>query len=430
MQVPLLKSWSGLLSSWKTNSGSISSVATSVSGAFFITGSSDNIVRIWETLSGAIICILEGHTAPVTSVDLTAKGDLAASASMDTSVRLWNTTTGSCISVLSEHSKWVMSASFSSTAKMLVSASHDHLVKIWDVHQGEVLYTMRGHNLGVNSAFFSPNDALIVSTSHDKSLRIWKTSTGECLMVLEGHGGAVRSAVFSPSGSLVASTGDDGFIRIWDVRALPGHLLDILRYSDVQRSRGNAVKFINDDQELLSGSDDGMIRLWSLQSRRVMIQIKAPTTSVRAVALPNGDSSLVFGSSNGRVSLWDLSYLRNYGTAIGVHDDNLLPVGLKLTDVGGSPINLLENAVWSNQPLDPRRILERIKFERGPQYLHLDQEFWLCDRRTGKPLCWLPPDHRPDLMTPHPSHAVSGRTYACVTLSGALLTLESLSIEA
>jgi WD40 repeat protein len=427
MQAPFLKSWSGLLSSWKTNSGSVSSVATSVSGAVFSTGSSDNIVRIWDTMSGAIICILEGHTAPVTSVDLTAMGNLVASASMDTSVRLWNTTTGLCTAVLSGHSKWAMSAAFSSTAEIIVSASHDHLVKIWDVHKGKVLRTLRGHSLGVNSAFLSPNDALIVSSSHDKTLRIWQTSTGDCLIVLEGHDGAVRSAVFSPSGFLVASTGDDGSIRIWDARALPGRLVDVLRHSDGRGSRGNAIQFLADEKELLCGSDDGIIRLWSLKSRRVLIQIKASTASVHAVALSNEDSGLVFGSSNGCVSLWDLSYLRHHNTATEMHGVNLVPVGLKLADVGGSPINLLENAVWSDRPLDPRRILNRIQSEKGPQHLQIDQEFWVCDQRTGKRLCWLPPDYRPDVITsPGLIQAVSGRTYACIIRSGALMTLEFL----
>ncbi len=87
----------------------------------------------------------------------------------------------------------------------------------------------------------------VATGSRDKSIRIWDALTGQCLRVLvraacvccqappahypittqNGHDNWVRALVFHPSGKFLLSASDDKTIRIWDLQT--GRLLKTLQ---------------------------------------------------------------------------------------------------------------------------------------------------------------------------------------------------------
>ena len=63
-------------------------------GAYLLSASHDQTVRLWDVASGRCVRLLCGHSAPVRDVSASADGNLAASADEDGHVLLWHLASG------------------------------------------------------------------------------------------------------------------------------------------------------------------------------------------------------------------------------------------------------------------------------------------------------------------------------------------------
>jgi WD40 repeat protein len=96
-------------------------------------------------------------------------GKQVASGSVDRTVRLWDTVTGAALQTLEGHSGSVYSVAFSPDGKQVASGSDDRTVRLWDTVTGTALQTLKGHSSSVYSVAFSPDgkeeEALFVSNN-------------------------------------------------------------------------------------------------------------------------------------------------------------------------------------------------------------------------------------------------------------------------
>ena len=145
-------------------------------GKCVVSGSWDNIIRLWDSESGeAIGKPLLGHTNSVLSVSFSPDGKRIVSGSADGTIRLWVAESGEPIGQpLEGHTDWVRSVSFSPDGTRIVSGSYDKSIRLWDAESGEVMgEPLLGHTDWVRSASFSPDGKCIVSGSADNTLGLW-----------------------------------------------------------------------------------------------------------------------------------------------------------------------------------------------------------------------------------------------------------------
>ncbi|CAO3639422.1 unnamed protein product [Mucor fragilis] len=147
--------------------------AIAAHGHTLVSGSYDNTVRVWNTQSGRLLHLLEGHTQKVYSVVIDAERNRCMSGSMDTSVRIWDLETGECIKKLEGHSVLVGLLGLSN--QYLVSAAADSILRVWSPETGVCHHALSGHG---NSITCFQHDNYKVVSGSEGGLKMWDIQTG------------------------------------------------------------------------------------------------------------------------------------------------------------------------------------------------------------------------------------------------------------
>ena len=128
------------------------------------------------------------------------------------------------------------------------------------------------------------------------------------LATLEAHRGRVLSVAFSPGGSILASGSEDGTVRLWDVES---------RKQIATLEGSYTVVFSPDGSALASGSRDGTVKLWDMEKREQIATLEGHTGRVVSVTFSPDGSTLASGSEDGTVRLWDVESRRQIATLEG-----------------------------------------------------------------------------------------------------------------
>lgn len=178
----------------------------------------DLTLRSWDTSSGQIVAVFQGHTATIEQVRYSADGTWVISASWDKTARIWETSTGRLLKTL-PHTDAVSSASFSPDRKQAVTTSWDGLAQIWRIDSDKPQFLLKKHQKAVLDAQFSPDGHQVVTASADGTARLWNAKSGEEIALLrsnsESEAEPVVQAFFSPDGQYVATLSKSGRINLW-----------------------------------------------------------------------------------------------------------------------------------------------------------------------------------------------------------------------
>jgi WD40 repeat protein len=136
-----------------------------------------------------------------------------------------------------------------------------------------------------------------------------KQAVWHCVQTLSGHQGEITAIAISPDGGLIASGSTDKTIRLWSLQT--GKLLYTwmgrsLRFSQGHQDQITALVFSPNSQVLISSSADGTIKQWDLNSGELFSSLPSHGWGVSAMALSPTEPLLVSGSEDGLMQLWDL----------------------------------------------------------------------------------------------------------------------------
>jgi WD40 repeat protein len=325
----------------------VAGVALVPSRPLIVAGASNSTLTVWSMDGFEEIARLSGHKRQVTCLTISSDGSRIVSGSRDRTMRVWDGRTFEEIGIC-EHEDEVNSVMFSPDSSLMASGLNDCTVWIWSSITLENITRLTGHKGIVTSVAFIPSGTRIASASGDCTVRMWDARTYEPLPALQcsGQVGAIAfspdstqlalgertsdtegilkmfhvmtlgeqahvnistgyllpwAIVFSPGGNLIAWGTASGAIQIWDA----SNLSSIATISG-HHGRLTSIAFSSDGSQIVSGSEDGTVRIRPVaSSEKQLAPIPGHTDRVCQVMFSSDGSRLVTGSFDKTVRIWD-----------------------------------------------------------------------------------------------------------------------------
>jgi WD40 repeat protein len=350
-------------------------------------GFGGNSVKIWNVSTGLLI---RDIVTPNTVGDFAVSPDdtKVVTANVDGIVRLWDVASGNLLQTINAHYWNAVAVAYAPDGTRIASAGIDGLIKEWNPDTGALLATFKGHSPAKGTLKSSP-DGLRVITSYDYgscSAEVWDTRTGLRLFLLEGHTRGVFSAGFMPDGTMFTVSGDKT-VNFWS--ALDGHLLRTIALSikpfladlspDGTRmalSNGNDVRmldiasgtlgitftghtdtvsdvaFSSDGELLVTGSGDGLAKLWDADTGVCHKTFTGHVGPVRCVAISPDGQTLLSGGQDFTAKQWDTvttNCIRTFTHTNALLDVGFSPDGARMLTINNNPdVNVWDTATGAS----------------------------------------------------------------------------------
>ncbi|CAC5342730.1 MULTISPECIES: serine/threonine-protein kinase [Planktothrix] len=351
---------------------------------YILLGTNDHTLKLWDIEIGESVKTFEGHESCISSVALSLDNKLALSGSWDGTLKLWDIDTGRCLLTFIGHNDNVQSVCISSDSQFVLSGSSDNTIRLWNLPTGRCLHTFSGHTEVVMSVDLTSDDQLAVSGSWDGQLGVWQIngkinllapirltkiidtktiitinklyeetfkqaenalSRGDTLEFaqhlrklrnLPDHGSSqkvfqawtilykhfprktflrgweianllgsnsiVTSVYLTPDGQYALSASRDDKIRLWDLNTGK-----IIRVFEEHSDSVNSICLNSNGKYVLSGSDDKTLKFWSVETGECLQTFEGHTDSVTSVCITSDSQYVISGSKDWTFRLWEVS---------------------------------------------------------------------------------------------------------------------------
>ena len=281
--------------------------AISPDGKYLAKGKISDIVRLWDIKSGKLIREFHGHEKAVLCMAFTPDGEKLVTGSADKTIRVWDVETGEELNVLKGHWEVVFSLNINKEGTKIISGSWDSNARVWDLNTGELLESYPYDQASPYQIEFYGNDIYAIVAGLDKTLKMYELDSKTEVTNFIGHTDVINAFSVHPDQNTLASVSWDGRLKCWNMftglqnwrvqyeEALfavrfnhQGNILAVgggnrdIEFRDAKN--GNLIKtlkghqaavtnlsFTQDDKLLISSSEDGMIKIWNVESASEII---------------------------------------------------------------------------------------------------------------------------------------------------------------
>ncbi len=198
-----------------------------------ITSSYDGVGRLWTINNQENIRSYRGAKDRLWKIAISDDGQYVGAACNDGRVYFWESLTVNAAGTLPNredaqklgpgfekvgHEGPVFDVAFSPDGGFCATAGADGTIRLWNLRTFRQISVLEGHADKVYSVRFSSNGDLLLSASRDKTARVWNPSNGQEVCRFVGHVGAVREAIFALD-AYVLTASDDGTVRLWSLNS-------------------------------------------------------------------------------------------------------------------------------------------------------------------------------------------------------------------
>jgi hypothetical protein len=186
-------------------------------------------------------------------------------------------------------------------------------VTLWDVATGQVIDTLDLQRTEAARVAFDPAGKRLAAAGRDQSLTVWDLTTGPRRVLFREPGDGSVGALggnpfgiaFSPDGRWLATAGVSGIVSVRSASTgkvsftlSTGHAMEVARL---------AFHPDPDTPELATGSEDGTVKIWNLETRRERLILRGHQVAIRGVTFSSDGRRIITASSDNSAKVWDVA---------------------------------------------------------------------------------------------------------------------------
>ncbi|KIJ57284.1 hypothetical protein M422DRAFT_57615 [Sphaerobolus stellatus SS14] len=187
---------------------------------WFVAGSDDFQLRVFNYNTHEKVTAFEAHPDYIRCLTVHPTASIVLTGSDDMTIKAWDwDKQWKCVQTYEGHTHYIMNLAVNpKDTSTFASSCLDRTVKIWSLTSGTPNFSLDAHEKGVNYVEFypGPDKPYLVTTGDDRTVKVWDYLSKSCVQTMEGHTSNVSFAVFHPSLPVIVSGSEDGSIRIWN----------------------------------------------------------------------------------------------------------------------------------------------------------------------------------------------------------------------
>ncbi len=196
-------------------------------GAHFFTGHASGLIQVWDSRSLTPVRQLSAHRFGITALSFDPhRHRLASAGGGDGYVYVWNPEQADPLLLIPEAAQggtvedvafvpgkpWLVAAG----VDWLCSGASDGTIQMWDYERpARLLQAAHG---AIHLAIHPQGQQLAAALLTD-SIGLFDVFSMEMIQELEGHQGRITALAYSPDGRWLISGGEDGLLRVWNLES-------------------------------------------------------------------------------------------------------------------------------------------------------------------------------------------------------------------
>ncbi|EAY18162.1 Pre-mRNA splicing protein, putative [Trichomonas vaginalis G3] len=238
----------------------VKAISVDQSNEFFVTGSTDRMIKFWRLAERELTNTLTGHTGAVLDLCLSKQGfPYLYSVGDAKEVYNWDLNMNSIIRRFFGHGSGVYCVDEHPSLPIIATGSRDSTVRVWDLRTQSSVFTLEGHERTVFDVMFLQDESHLVTASADSRIRIWDLKTGKMSAVLTNHKKTIRKLSAHPRLFSFVSASADAIFQ-WNGQ-------DAKLYREFKSHEAVITGLaINEDGVMVTSGDDGSLKFWDFDS--------------------------------------------------------------------------------------------------------------------------------------------------------------------
>ncbi len=311
--------------------GGVTALQVLRNGTQFLSGSHDRTIRLWninpEQGQSPLVREFTGHTGTVSVIQVLRNGTQFLSGSWGRMIRLWNINPeqgqAPLVREFTGHTGQVIALQVLRNGTQFLSASGDRTIRLWNINpeqgQAPLVREFTGHTEVVTALQVLQNGTQFLSCSGVGMIRLWNINPeqGQAPLVREfitgdiiGDTGTVTALQVLRNGTQFLSGSWDGMIRLWNINPEQGQA-PLVREFTGHTGPVMALQLLRNGTQFLSCSGDGTIRQWNINPEQgqdpLVREFIGHTNWVMAIQVLRNGTQFLSGSDDNTIRLWNLN---------------------------------------------------------------------------------------------------------------------------